>query len=185
MNFKIPLTLIQPRSHLTWREVEFGLQKGCLTDEEAIGLAIDHVTAGDESSDVVDLASVLPHEKHNVPEIVRRLAERDPECSRDKWLFLLLAWLYEHRDTVEEPLAVVEELYADFDYPEEIASFIRYMSPQDPSRVGEPYLLDTWRRYPRRHGPPLRSARGNGSTLSDPQSSEARVWTVKATRRSL
>ena len=147
MNFKITSTFIRARSHLTWREVEFGLQNGWLTDEGAIDLAIECVTAGDDSPDVVELASVLPHDKYKVPEIVRRLAERDPECSKDKWLFLLLAWLYEHRDTIEEPLAIVEELYADFDYPEEIATFVRYMPPQDPSRVGELYLLDAWRRY--------------------------------------
>ena len=147
MNFKIPSTFIRLRSHLTWREVELGLQNGWLTDEAAIDLAIDRVTAGDDSPDVVELASVLPHEKYKAPFIVRGLAERDSACSREKWLFLLLAWLYEHRDTVEEPLALVEQLYADFDYPEEMASFVRYMPPQDPSRVGEPYLLDAWRRY--------------------------------------
>jgi hypothetical protein len=147
MNFKLPSTFIRPRSHVTWREVEFGLQNGWLTDEAAIELAIDRVNAGDDSPDVVDLASLLPHDLYKVPEIVRRLAERDPECSRDKWLFLLLAWLYEHRADVEDPLGVVEELYADFDYPEGMASFVRYMPPQDPSRVGESYLLDAWRRY--------------------------------------
>lgn len=147
MNFQIPSTFIRSRSHLTWREVEFGLQNGWLRDGTAIDLAIHRVAAGDDSPDVVELASVLLHEKYKVPQILRRLAERDPEYSKDKWLFLLLAWLYEHRDAVEEPLAVVEELYADFDYPEEMASFVRYMPPQDPSRVGEPYLLDAWRRY--------------------------------------
>ena len=147
MNFEIPLTFIRSRSHLTWREVEFGLQHGWLSDDTAIDLGIDRVTAGDDSPDVVELASVLPREKYKVSQIVRRLAERDPECSRDKWLFLLLAWLYEHRETVEDPLAVVEQLYADFGYPEEIAGFVRYMPAQDPSRVGEPYLFDAWQRY--------------------------------------
>lgn len=147
MNFKLPSTYIRPRAHLTWREVEFGVQNGWLTDEEAIELAIDRVTAGDDSPDAVELASVLPHEKYKVPEIVRRLAEREPECSKDKWLFLLLAWLYEHRDAVEDPLGVVEELYADFGYPEKIAGLVRYMPPQDPSRVGESHLMDAWERY--------------------------------------
>jgi hypothetical protein len=147
MNLKIPWAFIRSRAHLTWREVEFGLQNGWLTDEAAIDIAISHVTASDDSPDVVELASVLPHERCKVPEIVRRLTKRGPECSKDKWLFLLLAWLYEHRDDIEEPLGGVEELYADFDYPEEMASFVRYMPPQDPSRVGESYLFDAWRRY--------------------------------------
>jgi hypothetical protein len=147
MDLKIPLAFIQSRSRLTWREVEFGLENGWLTNEAVIALAINRVTTGDVSTDVLALASVLPNEKYEVPQILRRLAERDSVCSKGKWLFLLLAWLYEHRDAVEEPLGVVEQLYADFDYPEEIASFVRYMPPEDPSRVGESYLLDSWRRY--------------------------------------
>jgi hypothetical protein len=62
-------------------------------------------------------------------------------------LFLLLAWLYENRGKVQDPLGLVEELYADFDYPEQIAGFVRYMPPQDPSRVGDSYLVENWRRY--------------------------------------
>jgi hypothetical protein len=147
MNLQIPVDFVRSRSPLTWREVEFGLQHGWLAAQAAIDLAIDQVMGGNESSDVAELASVLPHEEHNVPELVHRLAERDPECSKDKWLFLLLSWLYENRTAFEEPLELVEELYADFDYPEEIASFVRYMPPRDPSRVGESYLLEAWRSY--------------------------------------
>jgi hypothetical protein len=147
MTFKVPLTFIRSRAHLTWREVEFGLQNGWLTDEAAIELAIDRVMAGDDSPGVLELASVLPGEKYKVTEIIRGLAERDRECSNGKWLFLLLAWLYENRDAVHDALGVVEEFYADFDYPEEIASFVKYMPPEDPLRVGESYLMDAWRQY--------------------------------------
>jgi hypothetical protein len=147
MNFKIPSAFIRPRVHLTWCEVEFGLQNFWLTHEAVIELAVDRSTQGEDSPDVVELASVLPHEHYKVPEILRRLRDRDIGCAKNKWLFLLLAWLYEHRDEVEDPLGVVEELYSDFDYPEEIASFVRYMPPRDPSRVGESYLLAAWERY--------------------------------------
>ena len=46
---------------------------------------------------------------------------------RSKWLYILLAWLYENKDMFEDPLAIVEEIYVEFDYPEEIAHLIRYM----------------------------------------------------------
>lgn len=147
MNIKIPSTFIKAHAHLTWREAEFGLQNCWLTDETLIALAIDRVTAGDYSRDTMDLASVLPNEKYKVRDIVRRLAASDPGYSPEKWLFLLLAWLYEHRDVVEDALGLVEQLYADFDYPDEIASFVRYMPPQDPSRVGNSYLMEAWKRY--------------------------------------
>lgn len=147
MNFQIPSTFIKARARLTWREVELGLQNRWLADETPIDLAIDRVTTGDNSPDALELASLLPNEKYKVIEIVRRLAASDPQYSPKKWLFLLLAWLYEQRDVVEDALGMVEQLYADFDYPDEIASFVRYMPPKDPSRVGNSYLMDAWKRY--------------------------------------
>ncbi|HKS23233.1 MAG TPA: DUF2247 family protein [Thermoanaerobaculia bacterium] len=147
MNFKLSSDFLRRWSPLTWREVEFGLQQQWLTNQTAIDLAIDRVTAADDARDVAELASVLPHEEYKVQEIVGRLADRDSEYSADKWLFLLLAWLYEHRDEIDDPLGVVEELYADFEYPEAIESFVRYMPPEDPMRVGDAHLFDAWRRY--------------------------------------
>jgi hypothetical protein len=51
--------------------VKFGLDKSWLTDDAATDLGIDRVTAGDESRDVGELASVLPHEKYKAVELSR------------------------------------------------------------------------------------------------------------------
>lgn len=147
MAFEISAAFAQARVRLSWREVEFGLQEGWLTGDAVINIAIDHVTAGDESADVLALAALLPNEHYDVPVILCRLSARDANFSKGKWLYLLLAWIYENRDTINDPLAVVEEVYADFDYPEEIEGFVRYMPPRDASRVGISVLMENWRRY--------------------------------------
>ena len=42
------------------------------------------------------------------------------------WLRLLLAWIYENRSVLADPFDLVERLYADFSYPEEIRHLVRY-----------------------------------------------------------
>jgi hypothetical protein len=38
----------------------------------------------------------------------------------------------ENKDSYSDPLVLVEQLYADFNYPETIASFVRYMPSEEP-----------------------------------------------------
>ena len=70
---------------------------------------------------------------------------------RRKWAFLILAWVYEHRDSFEDPLDLVEKLYADLDYPEQVAPFVRYMPTDEPdlgSRgQNEQRLFQKWAEY--------------------------------------
>ena len=42
-------------------------------------------------------------------------------------MYLILRWVLEHRERFEDPLGVAEQIYADFDYPPELESMIRYM----------------------------------------------------------
>lgn len=145
---KLPLDFVRERVSLSWREVEFGLQNGWLDGDDAVGLAMDEVAKdANPSSDVLELASVLPHERGMVPRLVEQLARTSQSFSNEKWLYLLLAWLYCNRTTVPDAFRVVEEIYATFDYPDEIAPFVRYMPAPDPTRAGETYMLEAWRNY--------------------------------------
>lgn len=55
---------------------------------------------------------------------------REEEIER-RWLLALLDDLYARRAEVADPLAEVETIYADFDYPESMERFVRYMPPSD------------------------------------------------------
>ena len=46
---------------------------------------------------------------------------------REKWLYILLSWLWINRESFEDTLDEVESIYTDFDYPAEIESFIKYI----------------------------------------------------------
>jgi hypothetical protein len=63
----------------------------------------------------------------------------------------VLAWLYERRDELPDPLACVDEVYADFDYPPQIARLVRYMPMDGPDlgsrEANERRMFERWREY--------------------------------------
>lgn len=61
------------------------------------------------------------------------------------WIYLTLLWVYRNQDSCGDVFQVAELLYADFDYPECMASIIRYKPPKHPGRGGKTELLENWR----------------------------------------
>lgn len=139
---------------MSWRDVRFGLVNELLDAQAVIEMAVDRVgETEDPSSPLMELAGAGKDEP--LVELVQALAgseaPRSEEEIRNKWLYLVLAWIYEHRMEDPDPLQRVEEVYADFGYPEHIASFVRYMPIEGPDlgsrEANERRLFERWRRY--------------------------------------
>ncbi|EPH9348967.1 TPA: DUF2247 family protein, partial [Neisseria gonorrhoeae] len=63
--------------------------------------------------------------------VLEDLASETRGYSPKNWLYILLNDVFHRKEEFEDPLGEVEKIYADFDYPEEIESFVRYMPPKD------------------------------------------------------
>jgi hypothetical protein len=145
---KLSLDFVRARATLTWAEIEFGIRNGWLDTDAAVELAMDQVAReSSPSRDVLELASILQHERGRIPELIERLARSGEPLSKEKWLYLLMAWVYCNRSSFVDPFQTVEEIYQSFDYPEEITSFVRYMPAKDPKEGGEDSMLRAWRSY--------------------------------------
>jgi hypothetical protein len=131
----IPYSFVRERVRLNWSDVQLGLLRGYLEPRGSIDLAVEMVGVLDKPSEsIIALAGISirdPTFCQQALDIVNQLAERESETDKASgeaaWLYLLLAWLYEQRDLDSDPLQLVEIVYADFDYPEEMAPFVRYM----------------------------------------------------------
>ena len=137
-----------------------GLRNGWLNAPAALEIAIQNVADNPNAPHgEVILAATEPTQTAEIFEQVEKMAktesENDRKRSKRRWLYLILAWLYENRASVADPLAEVEEVYSDFDYPEEVARFVRYMPPKPdehwPQPVSEEYaterLMRVWGDY--------------------------------------
>lgn len=132
---KISFEFLADFCHLTWRDIEFGLSHNYISPTVAIDFACSRI-CDNKDLDPVELIIAGCSKDDPMLERVSTLAEREAITTsadvRARWLCILLAWLYENRAMFEDPLGILEEIYTDFDYPQEIAHLIRYMPNAEP-----------------------------------------------------
>lgn len=132
-------------------DLRLGLSLGLISPHTTVLLAADAVTSGSTDPTLLDVAHMDENDVVSVRETLRATdpdeADLFPPLSVRKWTYLQLKAAYEMRDRLRDPLGVVEEVYADFDYPAPVAAFVRYMPPPPDAPVGEEALYDRWSSY--------------------------------------
>ena len=145
---------VSDKVRLSWRDVLFGLENQLLDLSVPAELAGEQLAEYDyPSASLIELAGTRKGEP--IIDLVRDLAESEPPCRdaeiRSKWVYLVLDGLYQHREEFSDPLEMVEAIYADFDYPEEIRGLVRYMPREGPDRgsreAGEQRVYEKWKKY--------------------------------------
>lgn len=129
-------------------DLRYGLERGFISEAGVVDLAADAVERGATDAVLHDVASLLRDEVERVQDMLGALDDperiHDPRESKRKWLYLLLDAAYRDRDRLSDPLGVVEQIYADFDYPPSVAPFVRYMPLRPGDVAGEAALIDRW-----------------------------------------
>jgi hypothetical protein len=156
-NTLIPLQFVQRKSSLNWGECLWAYKRELLTWKDLIQVALERVENGSSNELEIELASVNKDSVWKVSELAQALAEQggnSEEASTQKWLFLCLAWAYENSESIPDPLGAVETIYADFDYPSAIESFVRFLPPSDgymPAQFSQEQnhqrLMQKWREF--------------------------------------
>lgn len=153
VGFAISAGFVTARARLTPGELVCGHQHGWLGNRDVVEVALAAYEVGGNLPPAEEqLALLLSDDLASVPELVEELAlsateENDPAAV---WLFLALAWLYEHRSDYPEPLEVIEQLYADFDYPEEITGLVRFMPAPPGAATGYRAIEQRWEEFLKR-----------------------------------
>lgn len=141
-------------------DLGYGFERGFLKPADLIALATHEVGRGADDDVLVALGSLLRDEAGRVPDVLELLDDpervHDPRESARKWLYLQLKAAYDERERLSDPLGVVEEIYADFDYPPAVAPFVRYMPLRPGDEPGVGPLMDRWADYLAHEGAALR-----------------------------
>ena len=127
-----------------WGDIEWAFKNNILSSNSIIEYA-DHLlahkskTIDDREIELLTEMAVLnsPYseviEENRKVELSRIISElcqgrvADKGRSKDKWLYLILYWLFSRRQKYPNAIELVDRLWADFDYPDEIAKFVSYM----------------------------------------------------------
>ncbi|MGH8139143.1 MAG: DUF2247 family protein [Steroidobacteraceae bacterium] len=154
----IPSTFVRDRVLLTWEEALWGVEHLLIDTSTVVDLATDRLLAGSDDPVEIELAALPKSEISEAGDLLRRLADTEPAHSATeiarKWLFLRMAWIYERRGDLQDPLGEAESAYADFGYPREVEGFMRYMpatwgyAPKTHTREeNEARLYRLWQQY--------------------------------------
>jgi hypothetical protein len=121
---------------LSPQELLWALDRGFIRPKTIVDYAVDRLIYPQNEDGLYNISLLNKDERYQVREnledyLQNQVVKGNPLISEDelseKWLYLLLKWLYENKYRFDDPLGIVEEIYADFDYPAEIEGFIRYM----------------------------------------------------------
>ena len=144
VRFPIPVDFIAPRVSLRAAELANGLADGWLAARDVVSLVRKAAIEGRPLSKALEeITLLLDDDLDEVPRLLVAATEQEEDAS-GVWLFLSLAWLFEHRDEFPDPLGVIEMLYADFGYPEQMNGLVRYMPVVDSAPGGVEAIERRW-----------------------------------------
>lgn len=133
--YPIPASFIVKEIDVSWIDVVYGISKKYANFTLAIAYANKVVSLGNYSDLEFRVSCVDVNDSDEVDQLINEICGfeflSDEVAQKEKWLFIVLYWLWINRFSFDKPLDVVEFIYSDFDYPEEIESFVSYMPPKD------------------------------------------------------
>ena len=131
--------------NLSWKELQYGLNKHYINESEVSRYASEALTL-DSCDKQVELASLCTQELFNAHELLRSLTQNTntEKDSSKVWIYILLSWLFENKHHYNDPFETIDEIYADFGYPEEVSTLIRYMPATEGSASSEDQLVLNW-----------------------------------------
>lgn len=143
LRFTIPADFIESRVRLLLPEIAYGYREGWINAKEVINLCTHRLAATCASPTEEAIALLLSDEADQVADLLEREKTGDGDAQAI-WRYLTLAWLYEQRDAIGDALGLVEVLYSDFGYPDEMEGFVRYMPPPPGAETGVGALMSRW-----------------------------------------
>jgi hypothetical protein len=148
--FEIPHDFVIERAMPTGPELAFGVSNGWLKAEDAVAIATERLRRGHTLSRPEEsLALLLAEDIDQIHAIVADLqVSSAPVESRARlWLYLALDWLHQHRDKFADSWQTIELIFGEFDYPNEMASFVRWMPYEGPGTASFEAMEGEWSEF--------------------------------------
>lgn len=133
--YPIPADFINEKVNLSWCDIKWGYENNLITSELPIKKAENIVLTEIYTKAELELSFLIPNQSNDIFPFLNELCpsfkEDEYAIISQKWLYVILSWLWMNRASFEDPLDEVENIYTSFDYPAEMDSFIKYMPPTD------------------------------------------------------
>lgn len=118
-------------SKWNWNELKLGLEKSIISNNDVISYAVFILSENIEQFDKVLELSIAAEDE--VEKIILQLSSnelvQDFEKINSKWVFAIIYYAY--INSMDMIYDVIEDVYTEFGYPEEISNLIEYMPCND------------------------------------------------------
>jgi hypothetical protein len=148
--FSIPASFVVENAPPTIGELAAGFVQGWLDEASVVEVALAKLNRGLVLTEPEErLAYLLSDQFDDVADILREPAFEVGEADAHGryWLSMALAWVLRSQGLFDDPLGVVELLYADFGYPPAIEGLVRYMPQPEGAEPGTDGLMTRWAAY--------------------------------------
>jgi hypothetical protein len=142
------IDIMKTNKLLDWNTLRMGFEKHWISKEDIIDFSINELTSNDETNIILSsLASCENETNENILEMIdKHIASRQIVLHENdeikKWLLGHLMFLDQLDLPDQEKIDQLQEVYSEFDYPEDMAKCsIYYVEPGKEIKVGE-YLSD-------------------------------------------
>ena len=123
---------------MCWSTIVFGFRRGGVKRNDIFDYAVTQLVNG-VHADSEDVAIIACGEYLSDDELLglisKQIESTDDVSDSDKWRLAFLSWIEASGDSDEDKINRLQEVYADFDYPEDMTSCSVY------SQDGIPPLL--------------------------------------------
>jgi hypothetical protein len=146
---KLTKAFVAERLRVSWKDLAWAATNHWLDVKSLTELA-DDLAEGDEDLRVAIATADVDSDEAALRTILDREATGDetPDATvREQWMRLAVAWLYQHRESFDDPWAVLEEIWEAFDHAESLNGLIRWMPTPSGEKPGEDGMMERWRTY--------------------------------------
>jgi hypothetical protein len=147
----IPPAFLVERTAISMPELRWAFDNGIVGAQAATDIATAMLVAGSTDPIVIELAGLSHEDLPSAKGLLERVpVPHDEEADiKRKWVWLILLWVYERHHEESGVFQMLEGLYADLGYPEEMEAFGPYAPAHqivDTPAGTRGALLREWRR---------------------------------------
>jgi len=131
---------------LCWPTILIGIKRGWLSRKDVSDFAVDLLIKGNGDEDVALIASASSLQDDELFNwISNRFKQADMNDALDKWRLAYLLTIAESEDGSQAKIDRLQEIYANFDYPEDMASCSIYSQDEIDPLVAMMYVIENLR----------------------------------------
>ena len=155
LSLAIPISYAIEHANLNWNDIFFAFYNRYISNEAVIEFAKYVVDDYINDDIVLDLVCLSPNEVNReslLNDFLLRLIDKNKmNEAKSKLLYIVLSFIFDRKSCFEDPARAVEVVYADFNYPEEMKDFVRFMPASKDAmslKLDETErIFNNWKRY--------------------------------------